>query len=1094
MPHTAHTNDGDERRSRQRQRGGGRRAERGQSNGNAKANGDANGVTRHRSKSRSRTTKTDTHVPVLRRSTASFSSSASSQQRRRGHVLPQDYIAPPPPPPPPPGRHHALFHSVAAVGKNGGSTKSRGRSLSIARSSSGRSGRQSSRTRHLEDKGGVCDKDKSNLGSRRCGRSLSLAHQSKSNDTNKPSSSSRDGRRNGRHRSRSRSKSRGRNDSRSKSRGGNNRRAHDDDVRASFRKLMAENSASQRSHGKSSKSRRSASASTRGRRSASRSSRGATANDDAIPSSTAAATGRPSASRARPVAHEGGIAGVPSPSRKFVVEIGSNDEVVQVFEFSDSGSLPPPKTNDDDGGEGTKGADDSNNVGNERRSKEEILIEDICSRYSAVRNDSLRSKKKKDHSAVAKVGQEDEEQKLERSGSDATRKIVVDIDGSEDQIDDNNAPPAAASRDESPFSNGANPSDGMARDGEEGPDERKASQQIARRRSASAPRARPTLRSSLRGSKTVSFVLDDDDDDLDNGSDRSLEWPDGGNAGGGGDRSPSFVIGRDEEGSPSGEESEAFVGGAPEPDVGEKNDESEISTTVRRSVSFISSSSAPPVGRAHAAPYPPPSGRKAPPCALDASERSGKSSLDASDRSDAFRSRRSVSFLVDQEQDEDDGFGFFVDQEQDEDDGNGNRTHGSSAVPSNSTTVVGGRDRVALAYDRRQTRGRSATEGGEDPREVRRVRSLSRIRAVPVVDDGSSIVIDDSSLLIAIDIDGTKTSSTPPRGRPQAVTGTDQDRSIRVPPRHARSLSRTRFVPPIRNHVDFDPPPMAQNPGHHPHQQQDNNNSGYNTIRYSGSYRRGALPHDMVPSPISLQKPAALQKSQISQSTEETFVSALTIDTQDSFFTNRTSRATRGDDDEEKMVHTTEHYHPFLNSTLTIFESECDDNDDDDVESLLSEDLTALDGPEPGPPAREGGSGRSSWRQRIVKEENTKPPRTGEALKQEERRSRIRRMLSRKASSKRGGPQQPPAKIQSSNPSSLDISEETRVTLGTEGSGPLPERFIEGAQNSLLHHHQQQRQQHHAHRSENIVNHRGSSSSDSNSKHHKSRLSRLLKR
>ena len=379
----------------------------------------------------------------------------------------------------------------------------------------------------------------------------------------------------------------------------------------------------------------------------------------------------------------------------------------------------------------------------------------------------------------------------------------------------------------------------------------------------------------------MSFVLDDDHD-LDNGSDRSLEWPDGGNAGGGGDRSPSFVIGRDEGGSPSGEELEAFVGGAPELDVREKNDESEISTTVRRSVSFISSSLAPPVGRAHAASYPSPSGRKATLCALDASERSSKSSLDAGDRSDASHSRRSVSFLVDQEHDEDDGFGFFVDQEQDEDDSNDNRTRGSSAVPSNSATVIGGRDRVALAYDRRQTRGRSATEGGEDPREVRRVRSLSRIRAVPVVDDGSS-VIDDSSLLIAIDIDGTKTSSTPPRGRPQAVTGTDQDRSIRVPPRHARSLSRTRFVPPIRNYVDFDPLPMAQNPSHHPHQQQDNNNNGYNTIRYSGSYRRGALPHDMVPSPITWQKPAALQKSQRSQSTEETFVSAMTIDTQDSF-------------------------------------------------------------------------------------------------------------------------------------------------------------------------------------------------------------------
>lgn len=109
-----------------------------------------------------------------------------------------------------------------------------------------------------------------------------------------------------------------------------------------------------------------------------------------------------------------------------------------------------------------------------------------------------------------------------------------------------------------------------------------------------------------------------------------------------------------------------------------------------------------------------------------------------------------------------------------QDDGE-NLARGPSSMPPNSAADIGGEARVVSAYDRRRTRGRSAfaqsvTEGEEDPPEVRRVRSLSRSHAVPVVGDASSIVINDTSSLTAIGRNGPTTSSTLPRSRAPAAS------------------------------------------------------------------------------------------------------------------------------------------------------------------------------------------------------------------------------------------------------------------------------------------------------------------------------------
>lgn len=154
-----------------------------------------------------------------------------------------------------------------------------------------------------------------------------------------------------------------------------------------------------------------------------------------------------------------------------------------------------------------------------------------------------------------------------------------------------------------------------------------------------------------------------------------------------------------------------------------------------------------------------------------------------------------------------------------------------------------------------------------------------------------------------------------------------------------------------------------------------------------------------------------------------------------------------------------------MNSTLTIFESECDDED----QSLLSDPASLMD-PQSLVPTKQPASSdsRGVTKNRQVKVhimEDDDDIITAETSKQE-RRSRIRRIISRRAAGKRR------TKLAGSN-LSLNVSEETRERVDMDGSGSPP-FFMESAENSLLQNYTQ---------SEN-----GSSGK------HKSRLSRLLHR
>jgi hypothetical protein len=241
----------------------------------------------------------------------------------------------------------------------------------------------------------------------------------------------------------------------------------------------------------------------------------------------------------------------------------------------------------------------------------------------------------------------------------------------------------------------------------------------------------------------------------------------------------------------------------------------------------------------------------------------------------------------------------------------------------------------------------------------------------------------------------------------------------------------------IREHVDFDPTTTrAPSP-------QDN---------YGKIFRSDALPFETPP-------PHAQKSLITSYSTAETYVSALTIEEEDSLFTNQTTQAVK-----EDLMGFLNSEDPLMNSTLTIFESsECNE----DEQSLLSDPTSCMLVDQRGTTPSIAGRAHHPKNNDGVKIHIMKDDSILEEKKESksERRSKIRQMLSRKASSKRSAATQ---KVGNQGKIVLDVSDSTRETQGTEGSGDA--LVLDSAQNSLL------RQQHHQ------------------SGKQKSRLTRLLKR
>eukprot|EP00579_Thalassiosira_antarctica_P030541 CAMPEP_0202029916 /NCGR_PEP_ID=MMETSP0905-20130828/64222_1 /ASSEMBLY_ACC=CAM_ASM_000554 /TAXON_ID=420261 /ORGANISM="Thalassiosira antarctica, Strain CCMP982" /LENGTH=1562 /DNA_ID=CAMNT_0048593699 /DNA_START=44 /DNA_END=4733 /DNA_ORIENTATION=- len=375
----------------------------------------------------------------------------------------------------------------------------------------------------------------------------------------------------------------------------------------------------------------------------------------------------------------------------------------------------------------------------------------------------------------------------------------------------------------------------------------------------------------------------------------------------------------------------------------------------------------------------------------------GKSGLDTSERSDEPSTRRSVSFMMDQDK---------------------SHTLRLSAM----TSSMASSQVRAPAYPQPPPQGRTSytrSNTGEYLTVFRRPRSLSKSRST----DCPSLVINDNSSLTSGSQD--RPISAPPRGRSPAMTSPMASSQGRASaPRQARSLSRTRNA--ISRDVNFDPAASITN----------SPQGKYETVT-----RRNARPFEKI-----------LQKSMLSHSTEETFISALTND-EESFFSNHTTKA----------VGELDH---LMNSTLTIFESKCDDEDP----SLLSDATSLIDQQRPSLAPQENRTQPASTngvKIHVMKDDYND---TREATN-EERRSRIRRMLSRNASTKRR------ANLAGSK-TLLDTSDRTGETMGTDGSSPAV--LMESAHNSLLHHQQCKRGQ-------EVENRQGSG-------RQKSRLPRFLHR
>mmetsp|Transcript_34086 Transcript_34086/g.62743 ORF Transcript_34086/g.62743 Transcript_34086/m.62743 type:complete len:1122 (-) Transcript_34086:211-3576(-) len=1002
--------------------------------------------------------------------------------------------APPPPPPPPPPYprvRNSSFHSTSAAG-NG----LRGRSLSTARIAPS----SQLKSRHGEDK------DDANAEFTRRGRSLSTARSKPVTPLSPSALPLIDQNGKHRSRSRSKSKSRGgrqpkkkgddspthKSSSRTKMRhSAPSRRTSesDNDVASqkSFEQVIVENSAS----------------SYHSRHSSSSRGRSTSRSRDNTNTGTAASPSPSTTDRATTVAKAKEDQSSTS-TRKFVLEIGDRGGVVQVFEFSDNGALPAnaessqPKqlpefiqnilrkysadekknTSSTSTRSSSRGRSTSRSRGTtaqkEHSTRRKIMAEsdaqdNIIQEFEFSDNGALHATTARDESPFSKSSRSVSLPRAIREAYDkgkvphakqvvpsTRRKDSNSVASPDDFVSRQKSFQSSSSRSASlpraireayekgkvpqekqvPSSrgrgsnSGATPGDFVSR--------QKSSQPS---RSASLPRARTgvalrtSLRSSRRGgrsntvsSASVSFAIDNEGGKASKPSAFDTSETSFGSTEsscGSSDRSISFMTDQQDD-RQSGDTRSALTSSSQDNssaypqqsrgralDTKEKSDES----STRRSVSFIwdqgnrerpsltASSKASSQVRVPAYPQPPPRGKST----LDTSERSnesstrrsvsfmsdqanrgsplltssmpnsqvhaaypkqsrGKSTLDTSERSDEPSTRRSVSFMMDQDK---------------------SHTLRLSAM----TSSMASSQVRAPAYPQPPPQGRTSytrSNTGEYLTVFRRPRSLSKSRST----DCPSLVINDNSSLTSGSQD--RPISAPPRGRSPAMTSPMASSQGRASaPRQARSLSRTRNA--VYRDVNFDPAASITN----------SPQGKYETVT-----RRNARPFEKI-----------LQKSMLSHSTEETFISALAND-EESFFSNHTTKA----------VGELDH---LMNSTLTIFESKCDDEDP----SLLSDATSLIDQQRPSLAPQENRTQPASTNGVKIHVMEDDYNDTREATN-EERRSRIRRMLSRKASSKRRD-------TLAGSKTLPDTSGRTREILGTDGSSPSV--LMESAENSLMH-------------------------------------------
>mmetsp|Transcript_16967 Transcript_16967/g.29942 ORF Transcript_16967/g.29942 Transcript_16967/m.29942 type:complete len:950 (+) Transcript_16967:767-3616(+) len=735
-----------------------------------------------------------------------------------------------------------------------------------------------------------------------------------------------------------------------------------------------------------------------------------------------------SSSRGRSTSRSRGTTTAPrehSMRRKIMVESDAQDNIIQVLEFSDNLALPATTVH---GALPAATARDESPFS--KREREAYEKGKVTQKKQIVPFSSV-SRGRDSNSAFPDdfVSRQKSPQSLSSRSASASLPRAIREAYEKGKVPQEKQVPSSRGRGSN---SGATPGDFVSR--------QKSSQPS---RSASLPRARTgvalrtSLRSSRRGgrsntvsSASVSFAIDNeggkaskpsafDTSETSFGSTESSR--------GGSDRSISFMMDQQDDRqsrdtksaltmASSQDNSSAYPQqshGTSAFDISEKSDES----STRRSVSFIwdqgnrerpsltASSKASSQVRVPAYPQPPPRGKST----LDTSERSnesstrrsvsfmsdqanrgsplltssmpnsqvhaaypkqsrGKSTLDTSERSDEPSTRRSVSFMMDQDK---------------------SHTLRLSAM----TSSMASSQVRAPAYPQPPPQGRTSytrSNTGEYLTVFRRPRSLSKSRST----DCPSLVINDNSSLTSGSQD--RPISAPPRGRSPAMTSPMASSQGRASaPRQARSLSRTRNA--ISRDVNFDPAASITN----------SPQGKYETVT-----RRNARPFEKI-----------LQKSMLSHSTEETFISALAND-EESFFSNHTTKA----------VGELDH---LMNSTLTIFESKCDDEDP----SLLSDATSLIDQQRPSLAPQENRTQPASTNGVKIHVMEDDYNDTREATN-EERRSRIRRMLSRKASSKRRD-------TLAGSKTLPDTSGRTREILGTDGSSPSV--LMESAENSLMH-------------------------------------------
>mmetsp|Transcript_34085 Transcript_34085/g.62738 ORF Transcript_34085/g.62738 Transcript_34085/m.62738 type:complete len:1204 (-) Transcript_34085:211-3822(-) len=734
-----------------------------------------------------------------------------------------------------------------------------------------------------------------------------------------------------------------------------------------------------------------------------------------------ASSTRSSSSRGRSTSRSRGTTAQKEHStrRKIMAESDAQDNIIQEFEFSDNGALHATTARDE-----SPFSKSSRSVSLPRAIREAYDKGKVPHAKQVV-----PSTRRKDSNSVASPDDFVSRQKSFQSSSSRSASLPRAIREAYEKgkVPQEKQVPSSRGRGSN---SGATPGDFVSR--------QKSSQPS---RSASLPRARTgvalrtSLRSSRRGgrsntvsSASVSFAIDNEGGKASKPSAFDTSETSFGSTEsscGSSDRSISFMTDQQDD-RQSGDTRSALTSSSQDNssaypqqsrgralDTKEKSDES----STRRSVSFIwdqgnrerpsltASSKASSQVRVPAYPQPPPRGKST----LDTSERSnesstrrsvsfmsdqanrgsplltssmpnsqvhaaypkqsrGKSTLDTSERSDEPSTRRSVSFMMDQDK---------------------SHTLRLSAM----TSSMASSQVRAPAYPQPPPQGRTSytrSNTGEYLTVFRRPRSLSKSRST----DCPSLVINDNSSLTSGSQD--RPISAPPRGRSPAMTSPMASSQGRASaPRQARSLSRTRNA--VYRDVNFDPAASITN----------SPQGKYETVT-----RRNARPFEKI-----------LQKSMLSHSTEETFISALAND-EESFFSNHTTKA----------VGELDH---LMNSTLTIFESKCDDEDP----SLLSDATSLIDQQRPSLAPQENRTQPASTNGVKIHVMEDDYNDTREATN-EERRSRIRRMLSRKASSKRRD-------TLAGSKTLPDTSGRTREILGTDGSSPSV--LMESAENSLMH-------------------------------------------